>query len=143
MSHTLSVVWRRVFADSSGYFALAHEPDESHRRAVAALKRLVADRYRFFTTNSVLAELHALLVNRVDRNVALAVLNEIEMSRITTIVRVRQQDELRAREILAQYDDKEFSLTDAISFAVMERLGITMAFAFDHHFAQFGWQLTD
>jgi predicted nucleic acid-binding protein len=40
----------------------------------------------------------------------------------TTVIRVRAVDEVRARQIIYRYDDKDFSLTDAISFAVMERL---------------------
>ena len=38
-----------------------------------------------------------------------------------------------------QYQDKDFPLVDAISFSVMERLGISVAFAFDQHFTQYGW----
>ena len=34
--------------------------------------------------------------------------------------------------------DKTFSYTDATSFAVMGRLGLKTAFAFDPHFRQFG-----
>lgn len=40
-----------------------------------------------------------------------------------------------------RYDDKRFSFTDAISFVVMERLGIPYAFSFDRDFAQYGLQL--
>jgi uncharacterized protein len=58
----------------------------------------------------------------------------------TLIIRVSEADERRAREILVRYDDKEFSLTDATSFAVRERLDITQAFTFDHHFVQFGFR---
>ena len=47
----------------------------------------------------------------------------------------------RAEDILAHYQDKTFSLTDALSFAVMERLGIQAAFSLDRHFAQFGWEM--
>jgi predicted nucleic acid-binding protein len=61
----------------------------------------------------------------------------------TVIVRVRASDERHAREIIATYDDKDFSLIDALSFAVMERLGITHAFSLDRHFAQYGFILLD
>lgn len=37
------------------------------------------------------------------------------------------------------YTDKDFSFADAISFVVMERLGITRAFTFDRHFEQYGF----
>lgn len=42
------------------------------------------------------------------------------------------------KEILRTYDDKEFFLVDALSFAVIERLRIPVAFAFDRHFVQYG-----
>jgi uncharacterized protein len=54
-------------------------------------------------------------------------------------VRVRANDEERARQIIFQYDDKDFSFTDAISFAIMERLNLKLAFSFDRHFAQYGF----
>ena len=52
-------------------------------------------------------------------------------------MRVRAQDEDRAKAILFRYDDKDFSFADVISFVVMERLGITHAFTLDEHFAQY------
>ena len=55
------------------------------------------------------------------------------------VVRVAAHDERRAREIIAQYADKNFSLTDANSFAVMKRLRIDHAFTIDRHFAQCGF----
>ena len=50
-------------------------------------------------------------------------------------------DEKRAKEIIARYKDKTFSYTDATSFALMERLGLEAAFAFDAHFRQYGFSL--
>ncbi len=47
--------------------------------------------------------------------------------------------EMQARDILRRYDDQTFSYTDAVSFAVMEHLGILEAFAFDHHVSVAGF----
>jgi predicted nucleic acid-binding protein len=51
---------------------------------------------------------------------------------------VRSSDEERAKQIIYRYHDKDFSFTDAISFIVMDRLGLKLTFTFDRHFAQYG-----
>lgn len=130
---------RRVFVDTSAYYAAADRRDADHVVVAATMQRLIAARRTLVTTNAVLFELHGLLVNRINRQVAWSALVALRASQ--TIVRVRPADERRAEDIVAQYDDKDFSLTDALSFAVMERLRIGTAFALDRHFAQFGWQL--
>jgi uncharacterized protein len=38
-----------------------------------------------------------------------------------------------------QYHDKKYSLTDCISFVVMNKNHITTAFTFDNHFTQAGY----
>ena len=40
---------------------------------------------------------------------------------------------------MKRYRDKDFSLCDAIAFAVMERLHAKLAFTFDRHFRQYGF----
>lgn len=137
MSHPARIV-RRVFVDTSAYFAVANRRDRAHPSCSVLMRRLVNERRRFFTTNFVLAELHALLLTRLDRQIAARVLADIDASTLTTIVRVSARDERRAREIVFGYGDKDFSLTDATSFAVMERLRIPVAFTLDQNFAQFG-----
>ena len=54
---------------------------------------------------------------------------------------VRQREVDRAREILERYHDKAFTLTDAVSFVVMETRGISEAFSFDDHFDQYGFRV--
>ena len=83
-----------------------------------------------------------MLVSRLGGRLAMRHLFAIDEGSTVT-VRVERDDERRGRAILTQYDDKDFSLTDATSFAVMERLGITTAFTFDRHFAQYGWQVLE
>ena len=60
----------------------------------------------------------------------------------TNVIRVEEGDERRARSIVETYQDKDFSYCDAISFAVMERLGISEAISFDEHFRQYGKFIT-
>ena len=49
--------------------------------------------------------------------------------------------EEQAEQILARYADQDFSLADAVSFAVMRRRTIAEAFAFDRHFLIAGFIL--
>ncbi len=128
---------RRALVDTSAHYALADPQDAYHAAASAIIERLTNTPSRLFTTNLIVAETHALFLVRRGRQVALRALEAIDRSNVT-IVRVGVADERRARAILAQYDDKDFTLTDATSFAVMERLNIGYAFPFDRHFAQYG-----
>jgi predicted nucleic acid-binding protein len=130
---------RWVLIDSAGYFALIDSREADHAVAAAVARGLQAAHWRVFTTNFVIAEAHALLLNRLGHSWAARFLIEVAASQSTSVVRARAADERRARAVIARYDDKDFSLTDAISFAVMERLGIPFAFTFDQHFAQYGW----
>lgn len=127
----------RVLVDSSAYFALSDQQEHHHNRAKVIIQGLATQGWRLFTTNFIVVETHALLLTRLGRQFAWRFLQDIDHG-TTAIVRVAIEDELRARAIIYQYDDKDFSLTDAISFVVMERLRITHAFTFDHHFTQYG-----
>ena len=53
-------------------------------------------------------------------------------------MRVLPQEEAQAKSILARHVDKDWSLCDAISFAVLEARGVRTAFTFDRHFRQYG-----
>jgi predicted nucleic acid-binding protein len=46
---------------------------------------------------------------------------------------------LRQALDLFKYTDKDWSLTDCISFVVMKREGIDIAYSSDHHFEQAGF----
>src|SRR3954464_2903166 len=125
MRSTRANTRRQVFIDSSAYLAIAYSRDHYYGIAHAIAERLYAERWQFVTSNFVVAETHALLLSRVNRMVAATVLRQIDASP-TVLIRVTVEDEQRARAIIAQYRDKDFSLTDATSFAIMERLGITV-----------------
>lgn len=124
-----------VLVDTSAVFALVDRADANHLSAKATLTALRQRRASPLLTNFIVAESHALLLARVSADVARAWL----LGNAWAIERVTQEDEAVARRIMGRYVDKSFSYTDATSFAVMERLGVRSAFAFDPHFAQYGF----
>jgi predicted nucleic acid-binding protein len=131
-----------VFVDTSAYVALAVLSDQNRARATSIARGVARQRADLYTTNFVVAETHAFVLARAGRVAARRMLERIDRGS-GLIVRVEPDDELNARSILDRYDDKDFSLVDAMSFAVMDRLGIRRAFAFDRHFSQYGFQLVD
>lgn len=85
-------------------------------------------------TNFIIDETYTHLMNRCGGSAAREWLRSINLP----CERVTDEDERAAKRILFAFEDKSFSYTDATSFAVMERLGIKIAFSFDHDFCQYG-----
>jgi predicted nucleic acid-binding protein len=124
----------QVLVDTSAVYALIDRDDTYDRRATAILRSLPRRGLTPLLTNFVVAECHALLLSRLGADPA----REWLLKQIWLIEPVTPADEKRAKEIIHRYVDKTFSYTDATSFAVMERLSVSEAFAFDPHFQQFG-----
>ncbi len=126
-----------AFVDTSAHYAITNPEDKNHQIARRVSILLTENRWRLFTTNFIVAETHALTLTRLGRSIALRVLQQFDQNP-TAVIRVAPADERRARAIIEQYADKNFSFTDASSFAIMDRLGITHAFHFDRNFREYG-----
>lgn len=124
----------RVFVDSSAIAALLIKNDRNHRAAVGVLRRLTEARAELVLSNFVVAETYNLLAVRAYPAKA----REWFLANTWPVERVTSQDEKKAREIIEKCADKDFSYTDATSFALMERLGFDAAFTYDRHFEQYG-----
>jgi predicted nucleic acid-binding protein len=120
--------------DSSAILALLDRDDADHEAAIRAVDGLAREGRPSFITNYIEAEAHALLLRKLGRATA----REWLFNGGLPVVRVHPREEERAKEILARYEDKDWSLCDSISFAVMEAREVGTAFTFDHHFRQFG-----
>jgi predicted nucleic acid-binding protein len=127
----------RVFVDTSAIYALIDRGDANHAAARKAFERLRKLRAEPLITNFIVAESHALLLSRLGPEVARKWLAGI----VWPIERVNEEDEAVAFDTICTMKDKTYSYTDATSFAVMKRLRIERAAAFDRHFKQFGFQL--
>ena len=128
-----------VFVDTSGFYALIVHRDQNHPRAHQIFTRAVRETWRLVTTNAVVFETYALLLARArpPREVALKFLDSVE-AKAYDVVRLLKTDEERAMALIRSHSDKTYSLCDASSFVVMERLGITEAVAFDQDFRSYG-----
>ena len=135
---TSTIQARRALLDSSGFLSLFSPHDVHHQAAVAIWSRLTEGRWRTYTTNFLVAETHSLFLVRLGHRSATDFLRGIVQGS-TIILPVEPSDEEEARATVFQYDDKDFSLTDATSFTVMERMRVPAAFTVDRHFAQSGF----
>lgn len=137
---------RSVFVDTSAFVALRNEAEVEHGRARATLAELVSDGVALFTSNYVFAETYTALMVRVGRGEAIEWGRRFRASGAIELVRLDEDVESAAWEILERHDDKRWSYVDATSFALIERDGGNEAFAFDVHFGQRGlrvWPLPE
>jgi predicted nucleic acid-binding protein len=130
---------RNVFVDTGGFFALLVAEDDNHHRALELFDQAARERWRLVTTNAVVTETYALLLvrTRERRLKAIAFLDSFATSGVR-VERVRARDEGQAHALVRAHADKAYSLCDAYSFVVMNRLRVTHAIAFDRHFREFG-----
>jgi len=125
---------RDVLWDSSAILALLDADDADHAKAARTARKIAVERRPCFITNYVEAETHALLLRKLGRALAL----EWLLRGGLPVIRVLPREEERAKEILSRHTDKDWSLCDAISFAVLEIREVRSAFSFDRHFRQYG-----
>lgn len=127
---------KRIFGDSLFFIALLNERDRFHTAARSMESR---GDFQIVTTRWILAEMaDALAAPRWRLRAAML----LERSRNNARLRViEDSDHLfeRGADLFRQRPDKEWSLTDCISFVVMADEGLTDALTADHHFEQAGF----
>jgi predicted nucleic acid-binding protein len=123
---------RAVLWDTSAILAFLDDDDANHEEAGRLAEGLAG--WRAIVTNYIETEAHAALLSRIGRRSA----RDWLFSGAFEVLRANTAEESHAKEIIAQYDDKDWSLCDAISFAFMEMRRPAAAFSFDRHFRQYG-----
>jgi predicted nucleic acid-binding protein len=124
------------FADTYYFLALVNTKDNAHPTALQHTK----DRSRgLITTTWVLVEFADALSGTNHRAAAARFLQGILTGSMIEIVPPSQLQFEQALERFERRQDKEWSLTDCLSFLLMEERGITEALTADHHFEQAGF----
>lgn len=125
-----------VFADTSFYIALL-SPEDAFQDAAQE----TSDRFdgQFVTTEYVLVELGNYFCSG-RRDLFLKVYELIESDPDIWVVPASTELFKQGLELYSSRGDKDWSLTDCISFVVMKQRGISDALTSDHHFEQVGFR---
>jgi uncharacterized protein len=124
-----------IFVDTGAWFASFVPNDADH---VAADAWLSQNTEPLVTTDYVLDELLTLMKRRGEFDRALQIGDSLLNGSIASLEWVSPADIQAAWEIFGRFRDKGWSFTDCTSRAIIQRLSISTAFAFDEHFRQFG-----
>lgn len=126
-----------IFADAGYFIALCLSRDALHSRA-RGWSDVVTD--RVVTTEYVLWECVNFLAKGVLRSKADALVEYLTTDPDCDLVRATPALFDEGMSLFRRRTDKDWSLTDCVSFHVMQQYGISKALAHDRHFEEAGFQ---
>ena len=131
----------KLFLDSAYAIALSAPKDEYHERAVALAERIEAEGARLITTRAVILEIGDALSSSGFREAAIKLLTSLENDpNFVEIIPISEGLYQRGFQLYRTRPDKEWGVTDCISFIVMQDRGMTEALTTDKHFQQAGFR---
>jgi uncharacterized protein len=125
-----------VFADTSFYISLFSPNDAFHNAAVLisnSLKRTIV------TTEFILIELANTYSRCNIRQQFIEIVSDLQNDPTVTIIPATSKLFFQGLDLFGKRSDKNWSLTDCISFTIMQQQGISEALTTDRHFAQAGF----
>lgn len=128
----------KIFLDTSFIIAFVNERDQYHQPALS-----IAQQYEsqsLVLTDAVLLEVLNALSRRY-KSEAIQIVEYLFESENVEVVRLTPELFDRAFDLYKNRRDKTWGLVDCISFIVMQDRKINIAFTFDQHFAQAGFQI--
>lgn len=128
----------RIFADSFYFIALLNPSDQFHTRAVDLARTLF---FRLVTTSWILVELADALSAPPTRRLVHRFVRQANLDPNIEVIPADPAWLERGFLLYGDRRDKSWSLTDCISFEVMNELGLTDALTGDHHFEQAGFRI--
>jgi predicted nucleic acid-binding protein len=129
----------KVFLDAAYAIALSAPNDQCHERAELLAEQLEANGSQLITTRAVMLEIGNALAKLRYRNDAIELLDSLEEDPNVEIISISEKLYQRAFELYRERRDKEWGLTDCISFVVMKDRDLKNALTADEHFKQAGF----
>ncbi len=134
-----------VFLDTSFIVALENRDDPSHQRAMDVDRMLIADGAVLVVHWGILLEIGDGYARLGRRHKGLDILSRLMNEPGYAVVPISAALLSAATDLYGQRPDKEWGLTDCVSFTLMRERNITQAVTADQHFVQAGFRalLTD
>jgi uncharacterized protein len=129
------------FADTSFWMALSRKRDQYNRHAIAWNQFVIRTRSNIVTTEAVLWEWLNGLSDANTRGVAAEGYRRAHADARIEVVPFRPELIDSAVQLYQTRPDKDWSLTDCLSFVVMKRGHLTEALTTDGHFEQAGMKV--
>ena len=129
------------FADTSYWMALSRKRDQYHRHAAAWNQFVIRTKSIIVTTEAVLWEWLNAFSDASTRAVAAEGYRRAHADPRIEVVPFQPELIGSAVELYQTRPDKSWSLTDCLSFVVMERRQLTEALTTDRHFEQAGMKV--
>ncbi len=129
-----------VFLDASYAIALSSVKDQYHQRAVMLSEKLETEATHLLTTRAVILEIGNALSKQKYRNAAIELLTSLAEDPTVETVPLSEELFERGFRFYQSRQDKEWGITDCISFVVMQERGLTEALTTDEHFLQAGFR---
>lgn len=130
----------KFFLDASYAIALSAVTDQYHKKAEILARQIETDAIQMITTRAVILEIGNALAKLPYRAAAIELLDSLEEDPNVKIIALSEELYNRAMELYNKRPDKEWGLTDCVSFVVMQDYGITEALTTDEHFKQAGFR---
>lgn len=130
----------RVFIDTGFLIALETRDDQHHKAAQDSWRSMLALSPSFFTTEYIVNEVATFFNSRNRHKKAVEIGNCLLNSPSVHFIHVDRPLFLKGWDYFGSHEDKSYSLTDCISFVVMETFEVKCALTFDRHFEQAGFR---
>lgn len=128
------------FLDTSFVIALELVDERYHSIAKQHWQGLKNSSLQLVISSYVFDEIVTFLNSRNRHDKAVEIGNRLLSSPTVQIIQVDEILFSEAWQYFQKHDDKSYSLTDCISFLLMDRLSIQVALTFDQHFVQAGYR---
>src|SRR5918911_2535025 len=129
-----------VFLDTAYIYALVNTRDQWHEQALSWQRRLATERRKLVTTELILVEIADGLAAVKFRSQAAAILATLQSNPFVTIVSFSSQLLAEALDLYRSRPDKDWGMTDCVSFVMMRERGLSEALTMDEHFQQAGFR---